>query len=115
MDPIIINLPKPNYDSKTSIEQTLKNRRSHRGFSDAAFTLDHVSQLLWSAQGITDTVDMLRTGPSAGAFSGDQIMTLQKFKASKDPIYQFPIGRMKLNILSCFSRFVNIFRNSACI
>ncbi len=62
-----IKLPVPSYDGKMSLEKTMKNRRSQRSFSRDALTLQEVSQLLWAAHGITDTVDMLRTAPSAGA------------------------------------------------
>lgn len=61
-----IKLPEPEYDSPTSIEQALFNRRSVRDYKDEPLTLTEVSQLLWAAQGITDPRD-LRTAPSAGA------------------------------------------------
>jgi SagB-type dehydrogenase family enzyme len=63
---MIVTLPKPRYDSKVSIEQTLLKRRSIRSFADKPLTLQDVSQLLWAAQGITDPAG-LRTAPSAGA------------------------------------------------
>ena len=61
-----IKLPEPRYDSKTSVERALLERRSVRVYKDEALTLTEVSQLLWAAQGITDPRD-LRTAPSAGA------------------------------------------------
>ncbi len=66
MSPEIIKLPKPKYDSKTSVEKTLLERRSIREYKDAPLTIEEVSQLLWSAQGIT-TPQGFRTAPSAGA------------------------------------------------
>lgn len=63
---IVIDLPKPKQKSNISLEETLSKRRSIREFSYDALTLNEVSQLLWSAQGITDSKNG-RTAPSAGA------------------------------------------------
>ena len=61
-----IKLPEPRYDSDISIEETLKNRRSVRNYSNRPLTLQEVSQLLWASQGITKE-NFYRTAPSAGA------------------------------------------------
>ena len=62
-----IKLPEPKYDSDTSIEQALQTRRSVREYKDEPLTLIEISQLLWAAQGITDSNRGFRTAPSAGA------------------------------------------------
>jgi len=62
----IIPLPPPATDSKTSLEQTLLNRRSVRHFTDKPLTVDQISQLLWAGQGMTNNREF-RTAPSAGA------------------------------------------------
>jgi SagB-type dehydrogenase family enzyme len=62
----MIVLPQPETKDGIPLEQTLLQRRSVRNFQDAALPLKHISQLLWSAQGITD-VRGYRTAPSAGA------------------------------------------------
>jgi SagB-type dehydrogenase family enzyme len=62
-----IKLPQPSLKSSTSVEETMLKRRSVRYFSDKPLTLVEVSQLLWSAQGITEPKHGLRTAPSAGA------------------------------------------------
>lgn len=62
-----IKLPPPKFKSSTSIEEAMLKRRSVRYFSDKPLTLAEISQLLWSAQGITNTKEGLRTAPSAGA------------------------------------------------
>jgi SagB-type dehydrogenase family enzyme len=59
-------LPVPQYDGETSIEKTLLERRSVRTFRDESLTLEETSQLLWSAQGITNPRGY-RAAPSAGA------------------------------------------------
>lgn len=62
-----IKLPEPKYDGEISVERAIHNRRSIRSYSNVPMTLAEVSQLLWSAQGITDPSWNLRTAPSAGA------------------------------------------------
>jgi len=62
----IIKLPAPRYKSSVSVEEALLKRRSVRDYKNEPLTLADVSQLLWSAQGITDPRG-LRTSPSAGA------------------------------------------------
>ena len=61
-----IQLPKPQYDSDVSIEQSLRQRRSTRDYTNEPLKLHEVSQLLWATQGITDARGY-RTAPSAGA------------------------------------------------
>ncbi|HOM96778.1 MAG TPA: nitroreductase family protein, partial [Acetomicrobium sp.] len=48
-----IKLPEPKYESDTSVEKALLERRSVRRYKDEPLTLGEVSQLLWAAQGIT--------------------------------------------------------------
>ncbi len=62
----VLKLPQPSYDSKVSIEEVLRKRRSVREFVSKPLTLQEVSQILWAAQGVTDK-EGLRTAPSAGA------------------------------------------------
>lgn len=62
-----IKLPQAKYDSQFSVEKALLKRRSVRDFKNTPLTLAEVSQLLWSAQGITEEKLGFRTAPSAGA------------------------------------------------
>ncbi|MBU1071455.1 SagB/ThcOx family dehydrogenase [Patescibacteria group bacterium] len=52
-DANLIDLPYPNKDSKVSLEKTLNNWRSYTSFQDKPLSLNNLSQLLWSAQGVT--------------------------------------------------------------
>jgi SagB-type dehydrogenase family enzyme len=61
-----IQLPRPRLKSGYSFEKVLGERRSVREYSSEALTLANVSQLLWSAQGVTHP-EGWRTAPSAGA------------------------------------------------
>jgi SagB-type dehydrogenase family enzyme len=65
-DTATIKLPDPNYDSNTSIEMALLERRSIRTYKGKPLELAEISQLLWAAQGTSDPKG-LRTAPSAGA------------------------------------------------
>ncbi len=61
-----IALPAPAKTGEASVEQAIAQRRSVRDFVTSTLTLAEISQLLWSAQGITDASG-LRAAPSAGA------------------------------------------------
>lgn len=60
-----VRLPKPVLDSNTSVEAALNSRRSIRGYGNSPLSARQLSQVLWSAQGITDERGY-RTAPSAG-------------------------------------------------
>lgn len=62
-----IKLPEPEYESTTSVEKALKQRRSVREYKNDPLLLSEISQLLWAAQGISDPAKNYRTAPSAGA------------------------------------------------
>jgi len=62
-----IPLPKPSLDGNVSVEKAIKERRTIRDFKDRPLSLNHLSQILWAAQGITDPIEMKRAVPSAGA------------------------------------------------
>lgn len=49
----LISLPFPNKTSRVSVEQALNNRRTYTSFQDEPLSLANLSQLLWSAQGVT--------------------------------------------------------------
>ena len=63
----VVDLPAPDLRGSVPLEGTLAKRRSVRSYSDNALSLAQVAQLLWSAQGITETRRGFRTAPSAGA------------------------------------------------
>jgi SagB-type dehydrogenase family enzyme len=63
---VIYTLPAPKTEGEISVETALANRRSHRSYQDKPISAGQLSQLLWSAYGITSPRG-LRTAPSAGA------------------------------------------------
>jgi SagB-type dehydrogenase family enzyme len=66
MGETIIKLPSPQLKGKISLEETILRRRSVRRYRREPLYLSQLSQILWSAQGITGNRD-LRAAPSAGA------------------------------------------------
>lgn len=66
-----IQLPPPSYKGSMSVEEALLKRRSIRSFTNQPLTLQQVSQLLWSAYGVTKLSTAsgrsYKTAPSAGA------------------------------------------------
>jgi len=66
MGQTIIKLPTPQLKGKVSLEETILRRRSVRRYRKEPLQLSQLSQILWSAQGITGT-KAFRAAPSAGA------------------------------------------------
>ena len=66
MEHTIIKLPNPQLQGKVSLEETILKRRSVRRYRREPLNLSQLSQILWSAQGITGTMG-LKAAPSAGA------------------------------------------------
>ena len=61
-----IPLPEITISGEQFFQQLLHQRRSVRDFQDVSINLSDIGQLLWAAQGITDSRGY-RTAPSAGA------------------------------------------------
>ena len=59
-------LPPPSQRGDISVEESIARRRSVRRFKPESLSLSQLSQVLWSAQGITSGGG-LRAAPSAGA------------------------------------------------
>lgn len=62
----IIELPPPDLDGDTTLEQALQERRSQRDYAPAPLSIAMIGQLLWAGQGVTSGAGY-RTAPSAGA------------------------------------------------
>lgn len=61
-----LTLPAPDQES-LSLKEALEQRRSIRDYQDEPITKRQLAQILWAAQGVTDTQEGFRTAPSAGA------------------------------------------------
>lgn len=84
-----ISLPVPNFEGNISVEEALKKRRSTRSYKNEPLALNEISQILWSAQGITDPSFGGRTVPSAGA-----LYPLEIYLVAKN-IKELPAGVFK--------------------
>jgi SagB-type dehydrogenase family enzyme len=62
-----MRLPDPQHEGDVSLEHAIQERRTIRSYDGKALHLRQVSQLLWSAQGITEPGGFKRAAPSAGA------------------------------------------------
>ena len=94
-----IKLPEPRYDSDVSIEQTLLQRRSIRSYTGEPLTLQEVSQLLWAAQGITDTKGY-RTAPSAGAlYPLDLYVVVGDVEGLSAAVYKYKADAHELRLI----------------
>ena len=60
----VVKLPDPKLKGTMSVEEAIQSRRSRRLYSDKPVTLAELSQVLWSAQGITNEKGY-RAAPSA--------------------------------------------------
>jgi len=65
--PAQIYLPPPSQKSNVLLEEAIAKRRSVRDFTPESISQSQLSQILWAAQGISDTRGEYRTVPSAGA------------------------------------------------
>ncbi len=97
--PAQIYLPPPSQKSSVSLEEAIARRRSIRHFAPKALSQLQLSQILWAAQGISDTGEKLRTVPSAGATYPLEIFVVcggNGIEGISDGIYHYNIDRHSL-------------------
>ena len=90
----VIKLPDPVLKGTISIEETIKKRRSVRSYSEKDLNEAQLSQLLWSAQGITGEKGY-RAAPSAGA-----LYPLEIYVVKKDGLYHYAPENHSLEFIS---------------
>lgn len=96
-----IKLLEPELTSETSVEEAFFKRRSIRDYKEESLNLKEISQLLWSAQGITDEKQNLRTAPSAGALYPLEVyLVAEKVKDLPAGLYKYNPKNHELNKLS---------------
>jgi SagB-type dehydrogenase family enzyme len=91
--PEIVTLPAPLRQGRMSLEEAIARRRSVREFKPEALTESELSQLLWSAQGITDPAGY-RSAPSAGA-----LYPLEVYVATPSGFYHYEVREHHLTRL----------------
>lgn len=95
-----IKLPAPNTKGKISVEEAISRRRSVRRYKNELLTIMQLSQILWSAQGITD-LDRYRAAPSAGATYPLEIFILVgkgTIEGLEAGIYHYDVNSHSLNL-----------------
>ena len=80
----VISLPEPKLKGAMSLEEAIQRRRSKRSYLSQELTLEEISQLLWSVQGITDERRGFRAAPSAGA-----LYPLEIYLVKADGLYLY--------------------------
>ncbi len=92
----IINLPKPNKNIliKKEIHECINDRRSHREYINCLISIDELSYLLWSTQGVHeirgDNYATVRTVPSAGArHPFETYLAVNKVEGLQKGIYRY--------------------------
>jgi len=100
---MIFELPAPETLESESLVSCIENRRSVREYSKAPLRIDSLSQLLWSAQGITGP-EQKKAIPSAGGLYPLQTHILVRRIAELEPgIYGYQSGSHSLKLLGSIS------------
>jgi SagB-type dehydrogenase family enzyme len=104
-----IRLPPPQLNGEVSLEEAIAKRRSVRRYRAEPVALSQLSQILWSAQGITGR-RMFRAAPSAGAtypleifvFVGKQGVIVSEAKQAPEElqagIYHYEVDSHSLSL-----------------
>jgi len=98
--PAQIYLPPPSQKGSVSLEEAIARRRSVRDFTSEAISQLQLSQILWAAQGISNTWGRYRTVPSAGATYPLEIFVVcgrNGVEGISDGIYHYNIDSHSLS------------------
>ena len=99
IQPAQIYLPQPSQTGNVPLEEVIAKRRSVRDFTPEPVSQSQLSQILWAAQGITDTWGRYRTVPSAGATYPLEVFVvcgLNCIERIGDGIYHYNIANHSL-------------------
>ena len=97
-----IELPEPDLSQPADLWQCLARRRSERDTTPEPLSLDELSKLLWSAQGVTARSGMylFRTAPSAGAlYPFETYLYVDKVDGVPQGLYHFNVQDFALECL----------------
>jgi len=96
-----IYLPPPSQKGGISLEEAITRRRSIRDFTSKLISQLQLSQILWAAQGITNTPGKYRSVPSAGATYPLEIFVVcgqSCIEEIDDGIYHYNINNHSLTL-----------------
>lgn len=100
MRQVVIKLPPPLLKGKVSLEEAITKRRSVRKYRPESLALFQLSQILWSAQGVTGG-GRLRAAPSAGATYPLEVFAVIGKQAIEDletGIYHYEVDSHSLSL-----------------
>ena len=100
MRQVVIKLPPPLLKGKVSLEEAITKRRSVRRYRPESLALFQLSQILWSAQGVTGG-GRLRAAPSAGATYPLEIFVVigkQAIEELETGIYHYEVDSHSLSL-----------------
>ncbi len=98
-EPTPIYLPPPSQTGGMSLAEAIANRRSIRNFAPEPISQSQLSQILWAAQGITDSPWRSRTVPSAGVTYPLEVFVVcgdNGIEAVGDGIYHYHVDSHSL-------------------
>lgn len=85
-----VKLPEPRIKGTVSLEECIQKRRSKRSYTSDPLSLEDISQLLWSMQGITEPERGFRAAPSAGT-----LYPLEIYVVKSDGLFHYqPKGHL---------------------
>ena len=97
-----IDLPPPTCDQRKPYWELIQKRRSLRDFSDEPLSIQELSHLLWSSQGITREIQgfALRTAPSAGAlYPVETYLVINNVSEIEAGVYHYAVESHELEEL----------------
>lgn len=109
----VLKLPQPRFSSNVSVEEAILKRRSVREYKDESLTIQEISQILWSAQGITDKRMGFRTAPSAGALYPLEVyIVVGKVKDLAPGVYKYRPQNHDIVLVSSGDKRIDLYRVS---
>lgn len=96
----ILNLPSPHTDGGIYLEKALQERRSIRSMKSDSVTLENVSQLLWSAQGLTDDLGHRTAGSAFESYPLEVYVLAGNVTDLNAGVYRYLPGNHSLGLLS---------------
>jgi SagB-type dehydrogenase family enzyme len=100
MEGNVMRLPAPQASGGMSLTEAMSKRRSVRRFSENPLSVRDLSQLLWSAQGITNERGF-RTAPSAGAtFPLEMFVMVNNVSGLEKGLYHYHPADHTLELVS---------------
>lgn len=101
-DAEVVSLPEPVRTGGRSIWDILSSRRSVRDYTSEALSMNELSQLLWSVQGITAYAGRyaLRTAPSAGAlYPIETYVLINRVAGIEAGLYHYDVRYHRLEVI----------------